>query len=70
MIADLPNDAMLSADKGYHAHALRKAVAERGAWANTRPNPTAGTQSASANISTGLATSSSASSTRSRNFAG
>ena len=37
LIADLPEDAMLIADKGYDANALREAVAERGAWANTPP---------------------------------
>jgi transposase len=31
LIADLPEDAMLIADKGYDANALREAVAERGA---------------------------------------
>ena len=37
LIADLPEEAMLIADKGYDANALREAVAERGAWANTPP---------------------------------
>lgn len=37
MIADLPEDAMLIADKGYDANALRAAVAEKGAWANVPP---------------------------------
>ena len=37
LIADLPKDAMLIADKGYDANALREAVAERGAWANIPP---------------------------------
>jgi transposase len=37
LIADLPEDAMLIADKGYDANALRQAVAERGAWANIPP---------------------------------
>ena len=37
LIADLPEDAMLIADKGYDANALREAVAERGAWANIPP---------------------------------
>ena len=37
LIADLPEDAMLIADKGYDADALREAVAERGAWANIPP---------------------------------
>ena len=37
MIADLPEDAMLIADKGYDANALRAAVAEKGAWANIPP---------------------------------
>ena len=31
-IADLPEDAMLIADKDYDANALREAVAERGVW--------------------------------------
>jgi transposase len=34
MIADLPEGAMLLADKGYDANALRIAVTERKAWAN------------------------------------
>ena len=39
LIADLPKDAILIADKGYSydANALREAVAERGAWANIPP---------------------------------
>jgi transposase len=37
MIADLPKDAMLLADKGYDANALRDAAIARGAWANTPP---------------------------------
>jgi transposase len=37
LIADPPEDAMLIADKGYDANALREAVAERGAWANIPP---------------------------------
>lgn len=37
MIADLPEGAMLLADKGYDANALREAVFERGAWANIPP---------------------------------
>jgi transposase len=37
MIADLPEEAMLIADKGYDANALRAAVAEKGAWANIPP---------------------------------
>ncbi len=37
LIADLPRNAMLLADKGYDANALRNAVAERGAWANIPP---------------------------------
>jgi transposase len=37
LIADLPEDAMLIADKGYDANALREAAAERGAWANIPP---------------------------------
>ena len=34
MIASLPEGAMLLADKGYDANALRAAVTERKAWAN------------------------------------
>jgi transposase len=37
MIADLPEEAMLIADKGYDANALRAAVAQKGAWANIPP---------------------------------
>jgi transposase len=37
MIADLPEEAMLTADKGYDANALRVAVAQKGAWANIPP---------------------------------
>ena len=69
LIADLPEDAMLIADKGYDANALREAVAERGAWANIPPK-IARIRSASANISIRRAISSSASSTRSNIFAG
>ncbi len=37
MIADLDEGAMLLADKGYDANALRDAVTERKAWANIPP---------------------------------
>jgi len=37
MIADLPKDAMLLADKGYDANALRDVATARGAWANIPP---------------------------------
>lgn len=37
MIADLPEGAMLLADKGYDADALREAVTARKAWANIPP---------------------------------
>jgi transposase len=37
MVADLPEGAMLLADKGYDADALRFAVADRRAWANIPP---------------------------------
>lgn len=37
MIADLDEGAMLLADKGYDAIALRKAVTEHNAWANIPP---------------------------------
>ena len=37
LIADLPVGAMLIADKGYDANALREAVRERKAWANIPP---------------------------------
>jgi transposase len=37
LIADLPEGAMLLADKGYDANGLRKAVAEKKAWANIPP---------------------------------
>lgn len=37
MIADLPAGAMLLADKGYDANALRAAISERKAWANIPP---------------------------------
>ncbi len=37
MIADLPAGAVLLADKGYDANALREAVADRDAWANIPP---------------------------------
>jgi transposase len=36
LIKDLPEGAMLLADKGYDANALRNAVIERKAWANTK----------------------------------
>jgi transposase len=37
LIEDLPKGAMLLADKGYDANALREAVYQRGAWANIPP---------------------------------
>ena len=37
LIKDLPEGAMLLADKGYDANALRNAVIERKAWANIPP---------------------------------
>jgi transposase len=37
MIADLPKAAMLLADKGYDANALRAAVCDHDAWANIPP---------------------------------
>nr|WP_272951975.1 transposase [Sinorhizobium meliloti] len=37
MIKDLPKGAMLLADKGYDANALRIVITERKAWANIPP---------------------------------
>jgi len=37
LIGDLPKGAMLLADKGYDANALRQAVNQQGAWANIPP---------------------------------
>lgn len=37
MIADLPKGAMLLADKGYDANALRDMAIASGAWANIPP---------------------------------
>lgn len=37
MIADLPEGAMLLADKGYDANSLRSAVKEKKEWANIPP---------------------------------
>ena len=37
LIGQLPKGAMLLADKGYDANALRQAVSEQGAWANIPP---------------------------------
>jgi transposase len=37
MLADLPKGAMLLADKGYDANALRAAVSMQDAWANIPP---------------------------------
>jgi transposase len=37
LIGDLPKGAMLLADKGYDANALRQSVNERGAWSNIPP---------------------------------
>ena len=37
MIAELPAGAVLLADEGYDANALREAVANRDAWANIPP---------------------------------
>ena len=70
LIADLPEDAMLIADKGYDANALREAVAERGAWANIPPKANRKDPICFSNTSTRRAISSSASSTRSNIFAG
>jgi Transposase DDE domain len=70
MFADLPEDAMLIADKGYDANALRAAVAEKARGRTSRPKPIARIRSASTIISIGRAISSSASSTRSSIFGG
>lgn len=37
MIANLPEGAMLLADKGYDANALRQCVFDKNAWANIPP---------------------------------
>jgi transposase len=37
MLTDLPNGAMLLADKGYDANALRAAICEQNGWANIPP---------------------------------
>jgi transposase len=37
LIKDLPEGAMLLADKGYDANALRTAITEQNAWANIPP---------------------------------
>ena len=37
MIADLPEDTLLLADKGYESNALREMVANQNAWANIPP---------------------------------
>lgn len=37
LVADLPKGAMLLADRGYEANALREAVTARGAWAKIPP---------------------------------
>ena len=37
MIADLPEGALLLADKGYDSNTLREMVANRNAWANIPP---------------------------------
>ncbi len=37
LITELPEGAMLLADKGYDSNALRSAVTERKAWANIPP---------------------------------
>jgi transposase len=37
MIDDLPEGALLLADKGYDANALREMVAQKKAWANIPP---------------------------------
>jgi transposase len=37
MIADLPEGALLLADKGYDSNALRELVANQNAWANILP---------------------------------
>ncbi|WP_367271604.1 transposase [Mesorhizobium sp.] len=37
LIKDLPEGAMLLADKGYDANALRTVITERKAWANIPP---------------------------------
>ena len=37
MIADLPEGALLLADKGYDSNALREMVANRNTWANIPP---------------------------------
>jgi transposase len=37
LVTELPEGAMLLADKGYDSNALRSAVTERNAWANIPP---------------------------------
>lgn len=64
LIKELPEGAMLLADKGYDANGLRNAVTEQKHGPTSRPRPTARTRCASAPSSTRLAISSNASSTR------
>ena len=39
MLDDIGADQVLLADRAYDSDALRKTLAERGAWANTKPMP-------------------------------
>ena len=70
LLCRLKSGAMLLADRGYDADWIREIAMKKGAWANIPPKATAAIRSASAPISTALATGSSGSSTASNNVVG
>lgn len=65
LLSRLQCGAMLRADHGYDADRFGELAMKKGAWANTPRKAIAATRSASARISTALATRSNGSSTRS-----
>ena len=70
LLSRLKSGSMLLADRGYDADWIREIAMKKGAWANIPPKATAAIRSASAPISTALATGSSGSSTASNNVVG
>jgi transposase len=70
LLSRLKVGSMLLADRGYDADWIRQLAMKKGAWANIPPKAIAAIRSASAPISTALATRSSGSSTGSNNVVG
>ena len=70
LLSRLKPKAMLLADRGYDADWIREIAERRGAWANIPPNAIKVIRSASALISTALATRLGGSSTESNSVVG